>query len=154
MTDAPTLVFASATDVDNLIRKQILSNKLQLAMLDAQMLFSIEEKKLQDLFTDTAKRQVNIIKEMNDLLELQLTDFDQQRQLKAHTLQLELNRTKTESKERKDYQELNKKLADLQDLMQLYANQIMQLESTIPNRQEGTKYSVKTTDSSEPSPPE
>jgi len=124
----------------DLLSKKILINNISIENLNKQIEFSKNSIKLQQMTIKDAEKKRDLIKELNKVLEQQLSEFTSERQDLCLQYYAEINEIDTPSQQ---FKQLCQKLDNLENMMISLSQKIQYLERTIPAEQLITNYTIK-----------
>lgn len=128
------------SDAYELISKKILINKLSVENLNTQIKFSHTSAKLQLATVEMARKKLKLVKKLTPILEKQLSEFTEERQIKCVKIYNKINELDTPTDE---FKELCNQLRSLEHEMMGLIKKLQYLEAQIPAEKVITNYNIK-----------
>lgn len=132
------------TDAYELISKKILINRLSLENLRYQIKYCQFFRKIQDATEQLANKKIQLVEQLNNIFEQQLKEFTSDNQELCLSIYRQINELDTPTDEFKHKCSI---LETTRGQMEDLITRIQHIESTIPNEQIVTNYTVKKSNS-------
>lgn len=127
------------SDAHDLISKKILINNMSIQLAKHQMLYSASAIKMQQYAINISKERTKLLKQVNELMEKQLNEFDETRHKECMDIYGYIDDLeKSDDVYKKCIEECNKHEEAIKNLIP----SIDAIEKTIPNEQVITNYKI------------
>jgi hypothetical protein len=128
------------TDAHAIVSRKILINKMSIGNLEHQVKFSQNSAILQVMTMEDASKKIKLIKQLNDIFEQQLSNFDGSRQNECDEIYSQINCIDTPTDK---FKKIVHNLENYEQKMLSMIPKIEYLENTLPVEKMMTNYVAK-----------